>query len=98
MASRKPTKIFKIKDYPLFLPKGMQYIALVGKTNGQGGALAAQFSGRAKGATVQGLETRESGHARRDTVERSGKIFTRREITEDWTGGGRQAEAPDVPE
>ena len=31
-ASRKPTKIFKIKDYPLFLPKRMQRTALVGKT------------------------------------------------------------------
>ena len=28
------TKIFKIKDYPLFLPKRMQHTALVGKTNG----------------------------------------------------------------
>ena len=47
-ASRKPTKIFKIKDYPLFLPKGMQYIALVGKKIVRGGALAAQFSGRSQ--------------------------------------------------
>ncbi len=33
-ASWKPTKIFKIRDYPLFLPKRMQRAALVGKTNG----------------------------------------------------------------
>ena len=31
----------------------------------------------------------ESGHARRDTVERSGRIFTRRISAEHWTSGGR---------
>ena len=43
-------KYLKIKDYPLFLPKGMQHTALVGKTMVRGGALAAQFRGRARGA------------------------------------------------
>ena len=28
------TKIFKNQEYHLFLPKGMQHTALVGKTNG----------------------------------------------------------------
>ena len=35
---------------------------------------------RAKQKERRGI--RESGHARRDTVERSGRIFTRREIAE----------------
>ena len=29
----------------------------------------------------------ESGHARWDTVERNGRIFTWREVAEHWTGG-----------
>lgn len=36
------------------------------------------FSERAKGAVVLGFRGGESGQARRETVERSGRIFTRR--------------------
>ena len=43
---------------------------------------------RAKQKERRGI--RESGHARRDTVERSGRIFTRREVAENWTDSGRQ--------
>ena len=44
------------------------------------------FSGRPQAGYYLGF--RESGHARRDTVERSGRIFTRWEIAENKTGGG----------
>lgn len=40
------------------------------------------FRGRAKGAVVLGFRGEESGLARRDTIERNGKIFTRRINTE----------------
>ena len=38
------TKIFKNQEYHLFLPKGMQYIALVGKTNGQRRGLLGMYA------------------------------------------------------
>ena len=40
------------------------------------------FSGRARGAVVLGFRGGESEQARRDTIERNGKIFTRRINTE----------------
>ena len=61
--------LFKNQEYHLFLPKGMQHTALVGKTNGQrrSACSAVQWTRRRRyslGFKDQGVGTRETGHRR----------------------------------
>ena len=58
----------------MFLPKGMQHTALVGKTMVRGGALAAQFRGCARGAIGYRREVKGDEVMRRGILRKM-KIF-----------------------